>query len=61
MSTHSGKELEIEVESYNATEMNQKTNDREVDTIVIGDYILSRIDIKYVGPKAPQNTENSSE
>ncbi|WP_226639341.1 hypothetical protein [Priestia flexa] len=49
--THSGQEHEITVEGYDPVEVNQQINDTSVYTVLIGDKIFSRIDIKYVGPK----------
>lgn len=48
--THSGQDHEIDVESYDAAALNQQLNDGSVYTILIGNMIFSRIDIKYVGP-----------
>lgn len=48
--THSGREYEVEVETYVAVSLNQQINDDSLITVVIGDRIISRIDIKYVGP-----------
>lgn len=48
--THSGQEHEIDVGSYDAAALNQQINDSSIYTILIGNMIFSRIDIKYVGP-----------
>lgn len=48
--THSGHHLQAEVEQYNAVELNDQINNHELNTIVIGNRIFSRIDIKYVSP-----------
>lgn len=48
--THSGEEVIVEVENYNAQELNQKLNSPDVITVVIGDIIFSRIDVKLVKP-----------
>lgn len=48
--THSGQEYEVQADSYEAVSLNQQINDDSLNTVVIGDRIISRIDIKYVGP-----------
>lgn len=48
--THSGEDKIVEVEEYNAIELNEKLNDIEINTVAIGDIIFSRIDIKLVLP-----------
>lgn len=53
--THSGKHFELDVLEYNAVEMNTQLNDNNVYTVVIGDTIFSRIDIKLITPiKEPE-------
>ena len=47
---HSGEEYEIEVEEYNAAELNEQRNDETLSSILIGDYSLSRINIRDVVP-----------
>jgi hypothetical protein len=51
ISTHGGKDYEVEVESYNPAQMNDDLNNREINTVVIGDVILARIDIKSISKK----------
>jgi hypothetical protein len=51
ISTHGGKEYEVEVESYDPIQMNNDLNNREINTVVIGDIILARIDIKSISKK----------
>lgn len=46
--THSGQEDVIEVEEYNPQEIAEKINGKEVQVIVFGKNIYSKIDIKYV-------------
>lgn len=48
--THSGSEFEIEVQEYNAAEVNEKLNRNDVNTVAFGDIIVSRIDVKSVVP-----------
>lgn len=47
---HSGEEYEIEVDEYNATELNEQRNDETISSILIGEYSLSRINIRDVIP-----------
>jgi hypothetical protein len=49
--THSGKEYETEVETYDPVKINADTNNLELNTVLIGDVILSRIDVKGVSKK----------
>ncbi|PAD86663.1 hypothetical protein CHH55_16975 [Niallia circulans] len=53
--THSGGEFETEVEEYNPVEINDQINNSDILTILIGDKIFSRIDVKNV---IPINQEN---
>lgn len=48
--THSGSEYEVEVQEYNAAEINEKLNRNDVNTVAFGDIIISRIDVKSVVP-----------
>jgi hypothetical protein len=48
--THSGSEFEVEVQNYNAAEVNEKLNRNDVNTVAFGDIIVSRIDVKSVVP-----------
>lgn len=48
--THSGSEYEVEVQEYNAEEINEKLNRNDVNTVAFGDVIVSRIDVKSVVP-----------
>lgn len=50
ISTHGGNEYEAVVEEYNPAELNQELNNHEINTVCIGDIILSRIDVKAVVP-----------
>ena len=54
---HSGEEYEIEVDEYNATELNEQRNDETISSILIGDYSLSRINIRDVIPLIEQAEE----
>jgi hypothetical protein len=48
--THNSGEYETEVESFDPVEMNEQLNSMEVNTVVIGDLILSKIDVKVISP-----------
>ena len=49
--THSGMDYEVEVEDYDPVKINEELNNNEINTVVIGDVILSRIDVKNVSKK----------
>jgi hypothetical protein len=51
VSTHTGKEYEINVETYDPIKINEDLNNPEVNTIVIGDVIIARIDVKSICKK----------
>jgi hypothetical protein len=46
--THGGDNYETEVESYDPIKLNDDINNTELNTVLIGDVILSRIDVKGV-------------
>ena len=48
--THSGGEYAVEVENYDAAQVNADLNDNQINTVAFGDVILSRIDVKAVVP-----------
>lgn len=50
VTTHSGEDRTIEVENYNPVELNNKINDKNIHSILIGDSIFSRIDLKNIEP-----------
>lgn len=50
ITTHSGNEYEAIVDDYNAEQLNENLNNNEINTVVIGDIIISRIDVKAVVP-----------
>jgi len=50
INTHSGSQYEVEVEIYNAAEINERLNRNDVNTVAFGDIIVSRIDVKSVAP-----------
>jgi hypothetical protein len=49
--THGGREYEAEVTSYDPIKLNEDINNKEINTVLIGDVILSRIDIKAIFEK----------
>lgn len=49
--THSGKEYETEVDAYDPVQLNDDMNNMDLNTVLIGDVILSRIDVKGVSKK----------
>lgn len=48
ISTHSGSNDIVEVESYNAEEMAEQLNNNEVHAIAIGSNVYSRIDLRNI-------------
>ena len=54
---HSGEEYEIEVTEYNAAELNEQRNNETISSILIGEYSLSRINIRDVIPMKEQTEE----
>lgn len=48
VTTHSGEDDILEVDSFDAETLNEKMNNNEIHSILIGDNIYSRIDLKNV-------------
>lgn len=48
--THSGQEFDVEVESYDPISLNEQINNRDIITLVLGNVIISRLDIKAIFP-----------
>ncbi|WP_336992927.1 hypothetical protein [Bacillus toyonensis] len=48
--TNAGKEIEIITNDYDPIYLNEQLNNNNTITVVIGDYIFSRIDVKQVVP-----------
>jgi len=46
--THSGIEDIVEAKEYDPIKLNEDLNNKEIQTVLIGKNIYSRIDIKYV-------------
>ncbi len=50
--THDGNEYEETVEQYDAVALNEELNNSEINTVVIGKLIISRVNVKLVVEKA---------
>lgn len=50
--THDGNEYEETVEQYDAMALNEELNNSEINTVVIGKLIISRVNVKLVVEKA---------
>ena len=50
--TNDGNEYEETVEQYDAMALNEKLNNSEINTVVIGKLIISRVNVKLVVEKA---------
>jgi hypothetical protein len=50
VTTHSGLDDVVEVESYKPLEIAEQLNNHEIMAIVIGDNVYSRIDVKNIRP-----------
>ena len=48
--THSSGDYEATVESFDPILLNEQLNSNQINTVVVGDLILSRIDVKTVVP-----------
>lgn len=48
--THNSGDYETNVEIFDAISLNDQLNNNQINTVVIGDLIFSRIDIKTVAP-----------
>jgi NADPH-dependent glutamate synthase beta subunit-like oxidoreductase len=48
--THSGQEFYVEVESYDPISLNEQINNYDIITLVLGNVIISRLDIKAIFP-----------
>lgn len=57
ITTHSGAEHITEVEEYKPAEINEQLNKNEINTIMLGEIILSRIDVKSVVPVEVPHSE----
>ncbi|TYS14265.1 hypothetical protein FZC78_19100 [Rossellomorea vietnamensis] len=48
--THDGAEYTAAIEEYDAITLNEQLNSPEINTVIIGEFIFSRINIKSVVP-----------
>lgn len=48
VTTHSGESYETVIESYDPIKLNSDLNDIQLNTVLIGDVILAKIDVKGV-------------
>lgn len=48
--THSGIEYEGNVDAYDPIALNDQLNNQELNTVAIGEIIISRIDVKNIVP-----------
>ncbi|HEK9103335.1 TPA: hypothetical protein SUB30_004810 [Bacillus pseudomycoides] len=55
--TNGGKTIEIVTNDYDPIFLNEQLNNNNTVTVVIGDYIFSRIDVKQVVPVKEEPTE----
>lgn len=53
--THDNKVYEVEVSTYDAVTLNNELNNHEINTVVIGDIVISRINVKSVVPRIIEN------
>ncbi|MED1299810.1 hypothetical protein BK704_02240 [[Bacillus thuringiensis] serovar konkukian] len=61
--TNAGKVIEITTNDYDPIYLNEQLNNNNTITVVIGDYIFSRIDVKQVVPvkEEPKEPEKPAE
>lgn len=50
VSTHGSESFIVEVEEYNAESLNEQLNDNDINTVALGDLVISRINVKSVKP-----------
>lgn len=48
--THSGEDVKVQVDEYNAKEIAKQLNSMEISVVELGGVIFSRIDIKMILP-----------
>ncbi len=48
--THDNNSFEVEVQEYNAESLNEQLNDNDLNTVALGDLVISRINVKSVKP-----------
>ncbi|MEW5567392.1 hypothetical protein [Rossellomorea marisflavi] len=59
--THSGSTYETEVQSYDPVQLNEDINSMQINTVLIGDVIVSKIDVKgvLIVTEEPVSTEDT--
>ena len=50
VTTHDGHDYKVEVEEYDPVTLNDKINDESINTLQIGELIISRLNIKTIIP-----------
>lgn len=55
--TNGGKEIEIVTNDYDPIYLNEQLNNSNTITVVIGDFIFSRIDVKQIVPVKEESKE----
>lgn len=55
ISTHENETFNVQVEEFDAAALNEKLNDSNVNTVLIGNKIFSRILVKKVMEKEVEN------
>lgn len=48
--THDGKTYEKSVDTYDSVAINDQLNNNELNTVVFGDLVISRINVKSITP-----------
>ncbi|PDZ49193.1 MULTISPECIES: hypothetical protein [Bacillus] len=57
--THGGLKHKVQTETYNAQILNEQLNNDDLITILIGDFIIQRIDVKRISPIDSPMTEGT--
>ena len=55
--THDGNSFEVAVDEYDAVALNEELNNQNVNTVVLGDLVVSRINVKSVKPIREESVE----
>ena len=50
ITTHEGQTFHVELEEYDPITLNEKINNQDINTLQIGELIISRVSIKTVFP-----------
>lgn len=57
--TQGGLKHTVQTEGYNAESLNTRLNDNDLITVLIGDFIIQRIDVKRIIPLSVSNVEGT--